>query len=82
MFSGKNVRNLQNRGGDGLAKFSILLGEYTENETTYHFGLKGKNYYITSLVSESEEQCIYESTNMHEAYAKWKSIKGNKPKKS
>ena len=65
-----------------MAKFSFLLGEYTENEQVYHFGLRGKCYYITSKISEEEEQTIYESTNMHEAYAKWKDIKGNKPKKS
>lgn len=63
-----------------MAKYSFLLGEYTENEQVYHFGLRGKCYYINSKTGEGKEQNIYESSNMNEAYAKWKDIKGGKTK--
>lgn len=65
-----------------MAKYSFMLGEYTDNDQVYHFGCRGKCYYITLKNKEGVEQNIYESSNMYEAYDKWKDLKGAKPKGS
>ena len=63
-----------------MAKISFLLGEYTEEENVYHFGFRGKCYFITLKEKDDPEKNIYESSNMNEAYAKWRDIKGSKGK--
>jgi hypothetical protein len=66
-----------------VAKYSFLIGEYTENEQTYHFSCRGKCYYISlKAKDQEEEESLYESTNMNEAYARWKEIKGKSGKGS
>ena len=59
-----------------MAKYSFMLGEYTEDDQVYHFGCRGKCYYITLKDKEGVEQSVYESSNMYEAYDKWKNLKG------
>ena len=61
-----------------MAKYSFMLGEYTEDDQVYHFGCRGKCYYITLKDKEGVEQSVYESSNMYEAYDKWKNLKGSK----
>lgn len=61
-----------------MAKYSFMLGEYTEDNQVYHFGCRGKCYYITLKDKEGVEQSVYESSNMYEAYDKWKNLKGSK----
>lgn len=63
-----------------MAKYSFMLGEYTDNDQVYHFGCRGKSYYITLKNKEGVEQNIYESSNMYEAYDKWKDLKGTNQK--
>ena len=50
-----------------MAKYSFMLGEYTEDDQVYHFGCRGKCYYITLKDKEGVEQNISESSNMYEA---------------
>ena len=44
-----------------MAKYSFMLGEYTEDDQVYHFGCRGKCYYITLKDKEGVEQSVYES---------------------
>ncbi len=70
------------RGGVFMAKYSFMLGEYTEDDQVYHFGCRGKCYYITLKDKEGVEQSVYESSNMYEAYDKWKNLKGSRQSKA
>ena len=70
------------RGGVFMAKYSFMLGEYTEDDQVYHFGCRGKCYYITLKDKEGAEQSVYESSNMYEAYDKWKNLKGSRQSKA
>lgn len=65
-----------------MAKYSFLLGEYTDEDQIYHFGCRGKCYYITLQDKDDTEKNIYESTNMYEAYDRWKDLKGSGSKNS
>ena len=65
-----------------MAKCSFMLGEYTEDDQVYHFGCRGKCYYITLKDKEGVEQSVYESSNMYEAYDKWKNLKGSRQSKA
>ena len=47
------------RGGVFMARYSSMLGEYTEDEQVYHFGCRGKCYYITLKDKEGVEQSVY-----------------------
>ena len=70
------------RGGVFMAKYSFMLGEYTEDDQVYYFGCRGKCYYITLKDKEGVEQSVYESSNMYEAYDKWKNLKGSRQSKA
>ena len=70
------------RGGVFMAKYSFMLGEYTEDDQVYHFGCRGKCYYINLNDKEGVEQSVYESSNMYEAYDKWKNLKGSRQSKA